>query len=119
MLFVGAENGHGDMTSLVCLDAFYAADQELEQARLRWREAAETLTTIRKMLGQAVDLAYEQQSFGPLNALFDEEEVALAVYEQGVFSLAEAEERWFALRAALAYEKERMAAGPMPRGRMN
>jgi hypothetical protein len=107
------------MTSLVCLDALHQAYRDLEQARLRWREAADTLAAIRETLGQTVDLAYEQQSFGPLGTLFDDEEAALAVYEQAVSSLAEAEERWFALSAALAYEKELMLKGQASRSRMN
>jgi hypothetical protein len=107
------------MTSLVCLDALHQAYRDLEQARLRWREAADTLAAIRETLGQAVDLAYEQQSFGPLGTLFDDEEAALAVYEQAVSTLADAEERWFALNAALAREKELMLKGQVSRSRMN
>jgi hypothetical protein len=107
------------MTSLVCLDALHQAYRDLEQARLRWREAADTLAAIRETLGQTVDLAYEQQSFGPLGTLFDDEEAALAVYEQAVSTLADAEERWFALNAALAREKELMLKGQVSRSRMN
>jgi hypothetical protein len=107
------------MTSLVCLDALHEAYDELEQARVRWRGAADALATIRQTLGQAVDLASQQQSFGPLRTLFDEEEAALALYERAVSRLAEAEERWFALSAALAYEKATMLAGQMPRNRLN
>ena len=107
------------MTSLVCLDALHEAYDELERVRLRWREAADALATIRQTLGQAVDLAYQQQSFGPLGTLFDEEEAALAVYERAVSRLAAAEERWFALSAALAYENATMLVGQMPRNRLN
>jgi hypothetical protein len=107
------------MTSLVCLEALHQAYRDLEQARLRWREAADTLAAIRETLGQTVDLAYEQQSFGPLGTLFDDEEAALAVYEQAVSTLADAEERWFALNAALAREKELMLKGQISRSRMN
>jgi hypothetical protein len=107
------------MTSLVCLDALHQAYRDLEQARLRWREAADTLAAIRETLGQTVDLAYEQQSFGPLGTLFDDEEAALAVYEQAVSRLAEAEERWFSLSAALACEKELMLKGQVSGSRMN
>jgi hypothetical protein len=107
------------MTSLVCLEALHQAYRDLEQARLRWREAADTLAAIRETLGQTVDLAYEQQSFGPLGTLFDDEEAALAVYEQAVSTLADAEERWFALNAALAREKELMLKGQVSRSRMN
>jgi hypothetical protein len=119
MLFVDAENGHGDMTNLVCLDALHEAYDELAQARLRWREAADALATIRKTLGQAVDLAYQQQLFGSLGTLFGDEETALAVYERAVSMLAEAEERWFTLSAALAYEKDMMLKGQVPRSRLN
>jgi hypothetical protein len=90
-LFVEAEIGHGDMTSLVCLDALHEAYHELEQARLRWREAADAPATIRNRLNQAVDVAYQEQSFSPLGTLFGGEETAQAVYERAVSTLAEAE----------------------------
>jgi hypothetical protein len=119
MLFVEAENGHGDMTSLVCLDALHEAYCELEQARLRWREAADALAAIRNSLNQAVDLAYQQQSFGPLGTLFDDEETAKADYERTVSRLGAAEERWFTLSSALACEKEMMLKEQVSRSRMN
>jgi hypothetical protein len=103
------------MTSLVFLDALH----ELEQARLRWRESADALVTIRKKFGQSVELAYEQQSFGHLATLCDDEEAALAVYEQAASKLAEAEERWFALSAAFAYEKEQMLVEQTRFNRLN
>ena len=104
------EKQHGDVTYLICLDALHEAYRALEGARLNCREAAHALATIRGTLDQALDLAYQQQSFGPLNKLFDEEEAALAVYEQGVAKVREAEGRWSALSLALAYEKERSQA---------
>ena len=107
------------MTNLVCLDALHEAYHELEHARLRWREAADALAITRAALGQALDRAYEQQWFGPLRTLFDEEEAALAVYEQAISTLAEAEERWFVLSAALAREKELMLKGQVSHSRMN
>ena len=66
-----------------------------------------------------MELAYQQQSFGPLTNLFDEEEAALAVYERTVVKVGEAEGRWSALSVALAYEKERMMAAQLPRSQMN
>jgi hypothetical protein len=74
---------------------------------------------IRETLDQALDRAYQQQSFGPLNSLFDEEEAALAAYEQAVPKVREAEERWAALSLALAYEKERLATGQVFSSRAN
>jgi hypothetical protein len=93
--------------------------QQWPSTRSLAREAADTLAAIRETLGQTVDLAYEQQSFGPLGTLFDDEEAALAVYEQAVSTLADAEERWFALNAALAREKELMLKGQVSRSHMN
>ncbi|MBQ0824173.1 hypothetical protein KBI52_28660 [Microvirga sp. HBU67558] len=107
------------MTYNVCLKALHQAYRDLEEARLNRREAAHALATIRETLDQALDLAYQQQSFGPLNSLFDKEEAALAVYEQGVTKVREAEGRWSAMSVALAYEKERMMAGHLPSGHMN
>ena len=105
------------MTNLVCLDALHEAYHELDQARLRWRKAADVLATIRKTLGQAVELAYGQHSFGPLRTLSYDEEAALVVYERATSELAEAEERWFALSTTLAYEKTLI--GQVSRSQMN
>jgi hypothetical protein len=69
------------VTYLICLDALHAAHRDLERARIECREAAHALATIRETLDQVLELAYQQQSFGPLINLFDEEEAALAVYE--------------------------------------
>jgi hypothetical protein len=107
------------VTYNVCLKALHEAYHDLEEARLRCREDAHALAAIRGTLDQALDLAYEQQSFGPLNNLFDEEEAALAVYEQGVAKVREAEARWSAMSVALAYEKERVTAGQLPNNRTN
>ena len=113
------EKQHGDVTNFVCLDALHEAYNDLEEAQLKCRTAAHVLATIRGTLDQALDLAYEQQSFGPLNNLFDEEEAALLIYERAVAKVSEAEGRWCALSVALVYEKERMMAGPLPHSRMN
>ena len=107
------------MTNLVCLNALHEAYCELEETRLRCREATHALATIRETLDQIVDLAYQQQSFGPLNNLFDEEAAALAVHEQAAATVGEAERQWSALSLALAYEKERMMAGPLPHSQKN
>ncbi|PVE23514.1 hypothetical protein DC522_15310 [Microvirga sp. KLBC 81] len=91
----------------------------MEKARLRYRLAAHVLRTIRERLDQALEQAYRQQSFGPLGNLFDEEETRLAVYEKACANVAEAEKRWCMLRAALAYEKGLMLAGPLSLKRLN
>ena len=109
----------GDVTYSVCIQALHEAYRELEDARGRRCEAAHALATIRESLDQRLDLAYQQQSFSPLNNLFDEEEAALAIYEQAVARVGEAEGRWSALSVALAYEKQRMMAAQLPRSRMN
>ncbi|KLK92198.1 hypothetical protein AA309_15685 [Microvirga vignae] len=113
------ENSHGDVTGLVCFHALHEANCDLEKARLRYRLAAHALRTIRERLDQALEQAYQQQSFGPLGNLFDEEETTLAVYEKASANVAEAEERWCMIRAALAYEKELMRAGPLSLKRLN
>jgi hypothetical protein len=95
----------GDVTRLVCFGAFRQATCELEKAQLRYRVAAHNLAAVRETLSQVLDTAYQQQSFGPLNTLFDQEEAALTVYERAVDNLAQAEERWCALRVAMAYER--------------
>lgn len=107
------------MTSLICLEAFREATRELEEAELRYRQAAHDLTNVRRELEQALDHAYREQSFGPLDPLFSREEAALAQYEQAAFKLTEAEERWCALRVALAYEKELTQEGQLSRKRLN
>ena len=107
------------MTNLICLEAFREATRELEEAELRCRQAAHNLASIRAKLEQALDHAYREQSFGPLNPLFAKEEAALVRYEQEAYTLTEAEERWCALRVALAYERELMQEGQLSRKRMN
>ncbi len=106
------------MTPLVCLNAFIEAGNDLEQARRRYADAALALTISREKLDQVVDHAFEQQSFRPIEALFCEAEAAQAIYQQAVTSLVTIEERWFALRAALAYEQALMSPGPIPRQRL-
>ncbi len=113
------ENGHGDVTGLVCFAAFHKASRELERAQLRYRIAIRALTAIRGKLNQVLALAYQQEAFGSLNTLFDEEEAALAIYERAVAKLTKAEERWCALRVALVYEKELMRTAPLCRKRIN
>ena len=113
------ENSHGDVTRLVSLETLQGANCDLARARLRYRIAAHALARIRGKLNQVLELAYQQQSFGPLNALFDKEELALAAYQRAVDDLAHAEERMCALRAALDYEKKMMLAGLLSRNRLN
>ena len=107
------------MTYPVCLDALFEACHDLEEMRLKCRGDAHTLATIREALDQVLDLACQQQSFAPPNKLFDEEEAAVAIYEQAVAKVREAEVRWSALCVAFAYEKERMMAAQLPRSQMN
>jgi hypothetical protein len=113
------EKQHGDVTNFVCLDALHEAYSDLEEARLKCRTAAHVLATIHETPDQVVELAYQQQSFAPLGTLFDDEEAALAVYGQAVATAPKAEGRWSALSVALAYEKEMMLKGQVPRSRMN
>jgi hypothetical protein len=107
------------LTNLVCLEAFNEAYRDLESARLRYSKAANDLAVSREKLDYVVECAYRQQSFGPIEALFTEEEAALAVYEEAVAGLAQAEGRWWALRMALAYEQELMRAEPAGRGHLH
>jgi hypothetical protein len=109
----------GDMTNLICLEAFREATRELEEAELNYRQAAHHLASVRETLEQALARAYREQSFGPLDPLFSKEEAALALYEQARSKLTEAEERWCALRVALAYEKELMQEVQLSRKRLN
>lgn len=106
--FLALEKGHGDLTCLVCLDALNEAYRDLESARLEYSKASMALATSREKLDQVVESAFRQQSFRPIEALFCEEEAALADYEKAVAKLAQAEGRWWAMRAALAYEQEMM-----------
>jgi uncharacterized protein YifE (UPF0438 family) len=96
------------VTNLICLEAFREASRDLEKAHLKYRQAALDLARIHANLERALDHAYREQSFGRLDPLFTREEVALALYEQAAAKLTKAEERWCALRVALAYERELM-----------
>jgi hypothetical protein len=107
------------MTTLICLEAFRRASCDLENAQLEYHQAALHLASVREKLEQALAHAYREQSFGPLDPLFSEEEAALATYEQAAAKLAEAEERWCALRVALAYERELIQEGQPSQKRLN
>jgi hypothetical protein len=107
------------MTNLVCLEAFHKASLDLEKAQLKYRQAAIDLASIREELEKALVHAYREQSFGPLDPLFSKEEAALVLYEQTEAKLAVAEERWCALRVALAYERELMQEAQISQKRLN
>jgi hypothetical protein len=108
-----------DVTNLICLEAFSEACDELEKAQIKYRQTAHDLASVRKELEQALDHAYREQSFGPLEPLFSKEEGALALYEQADAKLTEAEERWCALRVALVYEEKLMQEGQPSRKQLN
>jgi hypothetical protein len=103
----------------MCLEAFREATCELEEAQLKYRQAAHDLASIQGELEQVLVHAYREQSFGPLDPLFTKEEAALALYEQAAAKLTEAEERWCALRVALAYEEKLMREGQPQRRHLN
>ena len=107
------------MTNLICLEAFCEATRELEEAQLKYRQAAVDLARIREELEQALVHAYREQAFGPLDPLFSKEEAALALFEQAEAKLTVAEERWCALRVALAYERELMQEAHLAQKRLN
>ncbi len=107
------------MTTLVCLAALSDACRNLDHARIRCNEAANVLAAAREKLEHVLERAFQQQSFRPIEALFCEEEAALAAYEDAIAKLAAAEGRWCALRAALAYEKELMVTGSGSRRQIN
>jgi hypothetical protein len=115
-------NGLGDVTNLICLEAFCEAVRELEEAQLKYRQAVQAvydLASVREELVQVLDHASRKQSFGPLDPLFTKEEGALAQFEQAAAKLTEAEERWCALRVALAYEEKLMQEGRPSRRQLN
>lgn len=107
----------GDLTCLICLDALAQASQDLKDARCRYAQAA--LTVVREKLEQVISRAFAQQSFGPIEALFCEEEAARRAYEEAVAQLTQAEERCLTLRAALASEQALMLMGALPRQRLH
>jgi hypothetical protein len=112
-------SGHKSVTALVCLSAFAEAQRDLDRARSRVAEAALALAKCRHKLDQVVDHAFAEQKFSPIEALFCEEEAARKVYKQAAKRLVRSEERWFALRVALATEQEQEQSGPVPRQRLN
>ena len=113
------ENRLGDVTNLICLEAFREATRELAEAQIKYRQAAHHLASIQGELEQLLVHAYREQSFGPLDPLFTKEEGALALYEQAAANLTKVEERWCALRVALAYEEKLMREGQPSRKQLN
>ena len=112
------ENGHGAIVELVCLPALAESLADLERVRRDCKAATERLMTIRESLDRVLDDAFQRQSFGPLEHLFIEEETALEEYRHLVERLAGAKERWFAVQAALAYERA-MMSDSVPRHCLN
>ena len=82
-----------DMTYSVYANALRDAHRGFDEARRARREAAYTLATIRETLDLVLETAYQKQTFGPLNRLFDEEEAALAAQELAIAMVSEAERR--------------------------
>jgi hypothetical protein len=95
------------------------ASRAVENARWTCGKAAAALTACRTVLDRAVERASKEQAFGTIKALFDEEETALATYERAKAKLAQAEQRWCTLKAALAYERNLMMAGALSGNRLN
>jgi hypothetical protein len=109
----------GSIADLVCLPALSGTFNELEGVRRDCKAARERLMAIRESLDRVLDDAFRRQCFGPLEHLFQKEEAAMAEYGRLAARLAAAEERWCAVRAALAYERDLLASGPVPRHRLN
>ena len=107
------------MSDLTCLEAFREASLDLEKAQLEYRQAAVDLARIREELEQALVHAYREHAFGQLDPLFSKEKAALALFEQAEAKLMVAEERWCALRVALAYEGELMQEAQFAQKRLN
>jgi len=108
-----------DMTYSVYANALRDAYRALDEARRARRKAANTLATIRETLDLVLETAYQKQTFGPLNRLFDEEEAALAAQELAIAMVREADRRVSALSTALAFENGRITAGQVSPGRMH
>ena len=60
--------------------------------------------TIRDALDQVLDEAFRRQSFAPLEHLFRREEMALEDYDETVWQMARAQQRWGSVLLALAQE---------------
>jgi 3-deoxy-D-arabino-heptulosonate 7-phosphate (DAHP) synthase class II len=103
-----------NLSNLVCLDALQEAEQQLEQARAQYSEASNEVQIILEGLAQTRVLTDQHRYL----ALCGQEAILIA-YEEAGIRLAQAEDRWLALSAALASEKEAMLAGPMPRRALN
>ena len=69
--------------------------------------------TVREALDGVVDEAFRRQSFGPIEHLFQREEIALAEHRRAVAERVRLEQRWRAVQAALAYECGEMRM-PLP-----
>ncbi len=103
---------------LICLKALNQARRDLERARRGYAAAALALNTAHERLVHAITHA-AGPSVSPCDALECEQAAAEAVNERAIAGLTEAEERWFALRAALAEEEMMAVMGPPSRHRLN
>ncbi|ANY83580.1 hypothetical protein BB934_35580 (plasmid) [Microvirga ossetica] len=105
-----------DLVSLAELGEAFTA---LERARRHRRIARNRVMTIREALDHVLDEAFRRQSFAPLEHLFRREEMALEDYDETVWQMARAEQRWGAVLLALAQECDLMRAGPPTDRRVN
>jgi hypothetical protein len=97
---------------LICLMELAEAFEALERVRRDCKISRNRLMTVREALDSVLDEAFRRQSFGPIERLLEREETALAEYQQAAAKLARAEQRWCAVRAALAYESQIMGSAP-------
>lgn len=108
----GVVNAPACPVDLVCLRELAEAYDALERVRRDCKITRSRLMTVREALDSVLDEAFRRQSFAPIEHLFQREETAVAEYQHAAAELARAEQRWCAVRAALAYECEIMGSTP-------
>lgn len=109
----GVVNAPSCWVDLVCLRELAEAYDALERVRRDCKITRNRLMTVREALDSVLDEAFRRQSFGPIEHLLEREETAVAEYRQAAAELARAEQRWCAVRAALAYESKIMRSTPL------
>jgi hypothetical protein len=109
-----------NLTCLVCLSALDETYRDLDDAWCHHTKAGEALMEAHERLEHVLDQSVQPPQWtDQIEICVRKEEAALVEYERAAARLSLTEQRWTALKAALAYEQEMMLLEPLPRQRLH
>src|SRR3954469_11082124 len=95
-----------NLTCLVCLSTLDETYRDLDDAWCHHTKAGAALKEAHERLEHVLDDSVQAQSTDQMEIFARKEEAALVEYEYAAARLSLTEQRWIALKAALAYEQE-------------